>query len=132
MCEILWIKPNIASCKSLYIGTYYRPNTTDEQNLNSLAQSLAKLPRDSSRVWLAGDMNLLGPEWLSTQLKPICCSPSQHTLFLDILADHGLTQVIDQPTWGDNLLDLLVMNNPMLVNRTEILPGISDHNIVFT
>ena len=77
-------------------------------------------------------MNLPGLEWPSTQLKPACCFPSQHTLFLDIVADHGLTQVIDQPPRGDNTLDLLVMNNPTLVNRTEILPEISDHNIVFT
>ena len=131
-CEILWIKLNIASNKNLYIGAYYRSNATDDQSLNSLAQSLAKLPRDRSHVWLAGDMNLPGLEWSSTQLKPACCSPSQHTLFLDILADHGLTQVIDQPTRGDNTLDLLVINNPTLVNRTEILPEISDHNIVFT
>ena len=131
-CEILWIKLNIASDKNLYIGAYHRPNATDEQSFNSLAQSLAKLPRDSCHVWLAGDMNLPGLEWSSTQLKPASCSPSQYTLFLDILVDHGLTQVIDQPTRGDNTLDLLVMNNPTLVNRTEILPGISDHNIVFT
>ena len=131
-CEILWIKLNIASNKHLYVGAYYRPNVTDEQSLNSLAESLATLPRDSSHVWLAGDMNLPGLEWPSTQLKPVCCSPSQHTLFLYILADYGLTQVIDQPNRGDNTLDLLVMNNPTLVNRTEILPEISDHNIVFT
>ena len=77
-------------------------------------------------------MNLPGLERPSTQLKPACCSLSQHTLFLDILADHGLTQVIDQPTRGDNTLDLLVMNNQKLVNRTYILQGVSDHNIVFT
>ena len=96
--EILWIKLNIASNKNLYVGAYYRPNVTDEQSFNSLAQSLAKLLRDSSQVWLAGDMNLPGLEWPLAQLKPVCCSPSQYTLFLDILTNHGLTQVIDQPT----------------------------------
>ena len=49
---------NIASSKSLYIGAYNRPNATDEQSINSFVQSLAKLPRDSSHIWLAGDMNL--------------------------------------------------------------------------
>ena len=123
---------NIASNTNLCIGAYYRPNATDDQSINSLAQSLAKLPRDSSHVWLAGDMNLPGLGWPSTQLKPACCSPSQHTLFLDILADQDLTQVIGQPTRGDNTLYLLVMNNPTFVNRTEILPGISDYYIVCT
>ena len=131
-CKILWIKLNIASCKSMYIGAYYWPNATYELSLDSFAQLLAKLSRDSSHVWLADDMNMPGMEWLLTQLKPLCCFLLQHNLLLDILADHGLTQVIDQPTRGDNVLDLFVMNNPMLVNRTEILPGISNHNIIFT
>ena len=55
----------------------------------------------------------------------------QLSFFLDILADHGLVQVVDKPTRQENVLDLLAVNNPTLVNRVEVIPGISDHDVVF-
>ena len=85
----------------------------------------------NAHIWLAGDMNLPGIAWPTTDIKPTCPSPAQHNQFLDIIADKGMSQVIDQPTRADNTLDLLVVNNPTLINRTEILPGISDHDVVF-
>jgi len=41
--------------------------------------------------------------------------------------------VIDKSTRIDRTLDLLSMNNPSFVNRTETLPpiGESDHDIIF-
>ena len=130
-CEILWTKIDIVSCKPLYIAAYYRPDATDAESLEQLAVSMDKLPQGNSHIWLAGDMNLPGIDWPSTDLKTSCCSPAQHNRFLDILADRGMTQMIDQPTRGENTLDLIAVNNPTLVNRTEVLPGISDHDIVF-
>ena len=76
-------------------------------------------------------MNLPGIEWPSTSIKPNCPSPAQHNLFIDILADHGMSQIVDQPTRGENTLDLIAVNYLTLANRTEILLGISDHNAVF-
>ena len=52
--------------------------------------------------------------------------------FLEILADHGLTQITDKPTTEENVLDLIAVNNPTLVNRLEVIPGISDHDAVFS
>ena len=67
-------------------------------------------------------MNLPGIEWPS---------PAQHNLFFDILADHGMSQIVDQRTRGENTLDLIAVNYLTLASRTEILPGISDHDAVF-
>ena len=128
-CEIIWVKLE-TSHRNLFIAAYYRPNATDQPSLDKLSESLARLPTNSN-IWLAGDMNLPGINWTTTDLKTPCPSPSQHTQFIDILADNGLTQTVEQPTRGDNTLDLLAVNNPTLVNRIEILPGLSDHDIVF-
>ena len=76
-------------------------------------------------------MNLPGIICPSGSLKADCPSPAQHELFMEILADHGLTQVIDKPTREENILDLVAGNNPTLLNRTEVIPGISDHDVVF-
>jgi hypothetical protein len=45
--------------------------------------------------------------------------------------DHGMSQIVENPTRGDNTLELIVVNNPTLVNRTEVLPGIADYDAVF-
>ena len=76
-------------------------------------------------------MNLPGIEWPSTTVKPNWPSPAQHNLFIDILADHGMLQIVDQQTIGENTLDLIAVNYLTLASRTEILPGISDHDAVF-
>ena len=115
-CEILWVKLNIASCKSLYLALYYRPNTNDEESLKQLNDSLSKLPRKNNHIWIAGDMNLPGISWPSGSIKTDCPIPAQHELFMEILADHGLTQVINKPTREENVLDLMAVNNPMLLN----------------
>ena len=130
-CEILWVKISIASCKSLYLASYYRPNATDHDSLTKLEESIAKVPKKNSHIWIAGDMNLPGLIWRSGSMKNDCPSPAQHTFFLDILADHGLVQVVDSPTREENVIDLLAVNNPTLVNRVEVIPGISDHDAVF-
>ena len=130
-CEILWVKLNIASCKSLYLASYCRPNANEEESLKQLDDSLSKLPRNNNHIWIAGYMNLPGISWPSGSIKTNCPTPAQHELFMEILADHGLTQVIDKPTREENMLDLMAVNNPTLLNRTEIIPGISDDNVVF-
>ena len=55
-----------------------------------------------------------------------------HHLFTDILDEHGLCQIVEEPTRGSNMLDLIVTNYPTSFSRTEIIPGVSDHDIVFT
>jgi len=48
------------------------------------------------------------------------------------LDDHGLTQLIDVPTRNQNTLDLLITNLPNKIMRSETIPGISDHDIVYS
>ena len=55
---------------------------------------------------------------------------SNHKEFINLLNDNGLTQLFTKPTRLQNTLDLTITNNPTRVNRTEILSGISDHEIV--
>ena len=49
----------------------------------------------------------------------------QFTKKLQEFRHFGLVQIIDNPTRGDNILDLMITSNPTNINRTEIIPGIS-------
>ena len=58
--------------------------------------------------------------------------PSLHEEFEIFLADNGLTQMISDPTYLMNTLDLTLTNIHERINRTKVLPGMSDHHVTYT
>ena len=42
----------------------------------------------------------------------------------------GLTQLVKEPTRGNNIIDLVTTNNDNIVNKVRVIPGISDHSMV--
>ena len=52
--------------------------------------------------------------------------------FLECLQNCGLQQMVTFPTRGDNTSDIVLTNRPPLVNKCAPLPGIGDHDIVYT
>ena len=81
---------------------------------------------------IAGDFNLPGLDWKGNTLKSNTQYPSIHHKFTEILDDNGLAQIVEEPSRGTNILDLIVTNQPSSFRRTEIIPGVSDHEIVYT
>jgi hypothetical protein len=51
---------------------------------------------------------------------------------MDTVDDYGLTQLVTQLTREPNTLDLILTNCPSSFGRVETMPGLSDHDIVFT
>jgi len=49
-----------------------------------------------------------------------------------ITADSGFTQIVDTPTHGSNLLDILFTNRPSLIDQCVPVAGISDHDAILT
>ena len=80
---------------------------------------------------IGGDFNLPGWDWKTRTLKPNTKHPRNHYRLADSLDDNGLVQVIEEPTRNKNTLDLLIINIPSKILRTDIIPGISDHDIVY-
>ena len=81
---------------------------------------------------IAGDFNLPGWDWKGNTLKSNTQCSSIHHKFTEILDDNGLTQIVEDPTRGTHILDLIATNHPSSFRRTEIIPGISDNDIVYT
>ena len=48
----------------------------------------------------------------------------------NVLSDNFLTQMVLQPTRGNNILDIVLTNNSDMVCDVEVGEPISDHNIV--
>ena len=64
-------------------------------------------------------------------LKPGTQDPAHHTEFSDLLDDFSLHQCVTEPTRQMNTLDLYCTNLPEQANHVKVIPGISDHEIVF-
>ena len=76
-------------------------------------------------------MNLPDIDWENETIK----TNPQYTLginnlFIDLIHDLGLTQIVNEPTRGKNTLDVMFQSNPNLVKQTEIIPGVEDHEAV--
>ena len=68
-------------------------------------------------------------------IKPNARYVAIHQLFENILDNHGLKQIVDEPTRKNAVLDLLITNRPNQILRTEIQPGIAtgdDHQVVYS
>jgi hypothetical protein len=85
----------------------------------------------NSNIIIAGDFNLPGWIWKTKNFKPNTPCPKNHHKFIDMLNDNGLAQMVEEPTRGENTLELVISNNPSCITRVHTLPGISDHDIVF-
>ena len=76
---------------------------------------------------MAGDFNAPDLKW--NYLEPTNCSLNSERL-LEIIDEHGLTQLVKAPTTDDNILDLVLTNNVNIINNVRVVPGISDHDMV--
>ena len=74
-----------------------------------------------------GDFNLPGIDWVQEQGKDRADED-----FLVLVQDCFLTQFVDKPTRESAVLDLLLSNDPNMVEDVEVgkHSGASDHNIV--
>ena len=98
---------------TLYVCTFYNPNEGDAISLENFERSLQQIGRiTSSRNYL--DSRRHEPPWIWLEAH-----------------DHGLVQLITNPTQGKNVLDLFISNNDSVIIKTQAIPGFSDHNALF-
>jgi exonuclease III len=131
-CEIKWVKIEIVGRKDLYLCSYYLPKTSDTDGLDKFADSIERARNiNNSIILIGGDFNMPGWDWKKKILKQNTNHPNQHYKLLDILDDNGLVQLVEKPTRKQNTLDLIITNSPTMIPRLDVIPGISDHDIVY-
>jgi hypothetical protein len=134
-CEIIWTQCQLADkkAKSILLGSFYRPNAHDIKSLHELDNSLSALGDKLHRhnVVLAGDFNAPNILW---ENQEITGNISTSELLLEIVDKHDLCQLVREPTrkqlQTQNILDLVLANNRNTISDIDVIPGISDHDIV--
>jgi len=123
--DFIGIKPK------LQIFAVYRPPYYDVDAvlyMQSLIDCLSECMSDKCCSVVLGDFNLPRLNW------NVLSGPrdSLHTPFIDFVSKFGLTQLINFPTRGGNILDVLLTNVEQIVAGISCLPpiGCSDHAIV--
>jgi len=119
------------------VASIYRPPDALCQEFTPLLQFLdsylgdAESERNSDTLFL-GDLNFPGIDW--TQLSYTRTTKDHNAScekILDFVSDHLLTQCIDKPTRGNNILDVLLTTNDRTIGGITSSPThLSDHNLV--
>ena len=129
-CEIVWVQIQLAGSKVLNIGAFHRPpNVTDPKYLEELRDSLSKIKNShKGHIWLGGDFNFGGIDWPSKSSIPMAPNKTMCHKFIDMMDDYNLEQEVREPTRKDKILDLFFTNNSTLVEKSTVIPGLSDHD----
>ncbi|XP_053383306.1 uncharacterized protein LOC128549774 [Mercenaria mercenaria] len=81
------------------------------------------------------DFNLGDIDWENNSGNPSASKPVLCNQLLENTENHCLEQQATEPTrvteHSYNILDLFFPNNSSLINTTEVIPGISDHEAVY-
>ncbi len=130
--EVIWAQLELIGSKPLLIGAFYRPQVTtlpEFEYLAKLRQSLDKINHTKThQIWLGGDFNLPGIHWPTQSSIPGGYKPGLSKELLSIMNDFSLEQMVTSPTRQGSILDLFFTTNTSLVEKSIVLPGMSDHD----
>ena len=123
---------------SMFVGCFYLAPGSPILQLHELGKSLEEIIQISKNhtIILGGDFNLPGIDWDLWSVKSGARDPHHCQLLFDTMQDYHLHQLVDKPTrttrTTSNILDLLFTSKPSLAQTVDIIPGLSDHDIVTT
>ena len=130
-CEMIWAKIHMKANRDLLIGCFYMPQRSpnDLKELNKTLQKICHT-KVQQQIILAGDFNCPDINW-NTNTVPTRASDRQvQEELVDLSIESQLTQIHDQPTRLNNMIDLIFVSNPSLVKFSVSIPGCSDHDAV--
>ena len=137
VCEALLIK-----CKKLDIvfGVLYRPPSTTVEEWNQCSKAveeeldLIQAHGDYRTVVLMGDFNFPNLKWNDRLLRIEQDMTRQQETFARLVNKYCLLNVVDIPTRGSNVLDLILTNAEDLFGNTRVEESgtLSDHKWVIS
>ena len=99
------------------------------QNICQLIAEICSKYR-SAIIWITGDMNLPNINWNLNSVTGNSYLQYISNSLIDEFNSGGFIRMVELPTRGNNILDQFATNRPSMVQHIEVIPGISDHEIV--
>ena len=99
-CEIIWCKLNIIGCRTLYLGSFYRPPNQkpeiEQKYLEAFNSSLTRIMSNkNAHVLVGGDFNCGNIEWSTMQVPEGVPNRRVQGQLLEIAQEHCLAQVVN-------------------------------------
>ena len=126
--ELVWISVRTDDGDNVVIGAVYRSGSSSESDVSvieHLDECLTSLNRSSCSVILAGDFNVHNQSWLGSTKTTAAGERVE-----DLCNIHGLSQHVDLPTRGPNVLDLVMSDYAQATVKHHAPLGKSDHCVV--
>ena len=125
----------------LIINLIYRPPDNKPQQWRSVMDKITQVLQEqgeSSNIMVFGDTNLPQVNWGKTnagiQMDSTSCENTQANNLVEFMTSFFMSQVVEKPTRGMNLLDIVITNNVrMISHNTHIVnANFSDHQTLVT
>ena len=128
-CQLVAIKIETHN-QPLILATAYRPPKSDLKETLNICKELTTLKNKykSNPFWFGGDMNLPDIDWSTNSIVKFQYLKQINESFLETFNECNLEQIVEFPTRGLNILEIVATNRPNLVNKCEPIAGISDHD----
>ncbi|KAK3104461.1 hypothetical protein FSP39_002497 [Pinctada imbricata] len=108
-CENVWVEVNLVNARKLIIGCFYRPPSDNGHALDQLRESLNRINTNAhATVLLGGDFNLGHIDWSIPAVIPGKPDHAQHISIINMINDFSLEQIVNKPTRGERILDLIL------------------------
>ena len=115
----------------------YRPPDADCTSFNNALTFISEIIEENTdhtyQLCITGDLNLPCVCWKLSSIQNGWPSPMRNSaeIFLKLLSSNMMNQYVEDPTRGQNILDIFCTNNPFLVCNTNVeYTPMSDHKIV--
>ncbi|KAL5255606.1 hypothetical protein ACHWQZ_G010992 [Mnemiopsis leidyi] len=133
-CNGIMLKIDDLNCLA---ATIYRPPECPTHSfrrvLDEMQAFLDDKQEENCEVYVTGDFNLPHLDWSTMTICNTLGKTGKESamMLLDFMSKNFLSQVIHQPTRGNNILDLVLTNRTHLICETKSTSTcLSDHNIV--
>ncbi|MEM7106546.1 MAG: reverse transcriptase family protein [Bacteroidota bacterium] len=110
----------------IMLSCIYRPHATDVHLIKPIFNALDYVSRLGLPMLVAGDFNAPDINW---QI-PSAPTHLNQDEFLQTFIELSLTQLVRNPTRGENILDLFFTDEPDLVINCTVNDKFSDHSVV--
>ena len=124
--EFIFIHILLSNNHKITSGVFYRPPNNETKPLEDLQTALHEIALKHDLI-LEGDFNLSVFDW-----ENACAliNSANYILLLDVVHDNLLTQLVNSPTCEKNILDLVLVSAPDIVDNLIVVEPSSDHNAI--
>ena len=128
-CELCLVELKLKNTKHQIIGSFYMPHRdiTSIKNMDTLIKPLI-----NKNLTICGDFNCPDIDWENGIVTTGASNRLVQEELLTLTQEYSLTQIHQESTRVDNILDLVITSNPSLLISSKSAPGISDHDLVIS